>query len=330
VWQLVNQLRLLGVDARIVAQRGRRDRRREVFRWRVQVAPKVFATERALLQEMPETDVAVATHWTTALVVRKLVDAGRARQCAYLLQDYEPWFVPESDPTGRARVKQTYEMIPNKIVTSDWLRGLLERHGYEARTIPLGLDLGFFYPRPVERRSRPVVLAMARPRTPRRGFDFVVASLAKVHELVPSVDIVLFGENMGAVKLPFPYRSAGVVTDRDELARLYSAARVHFDGSEFQAFGLPALEAMACGAVSVLTAVGGVQEYARHDENCLLVAPDDPDLAAAAIVAVLSDDALHERLRTRGLATSRDFSMRRTARETADVLAAIAGSPAPR
>ena len=99
------------------------------------------------------------------------------------------------------------------------------------------------------------------------------ASLAKVHEVMPSVDIVLFGENIGTMALPFPYRSAGVVTDRDELARLYSGARVHFDGSEFQAFGLPALEAMACGAVSVLTDVGGVQEYARHDENCLLVAP---------------------------------------------------------
>jgi len=173
-------------------------------------------------------------------------------------------------------------------------------------------------------------LAMARPRTPRRGFDFVVASLAKVHEAMPVVDIVLFGENIGAMALPFPYRCAGLVTDRDELARLYSAARVHFDGSEFQAFGLPALEAMACGAVSVLTDVGGVQEYARHGENCLLVAPDAPDLAAAAIVGLLSDDALHERLRTGGLDTSRDFSMRRTARETVDALVAIAGSPAPR
>ena len=45
VMQLVNELRLLGVDARVVARRGARDRRREVFRWRLQVARTVFANE---------------------------------------------------------------------------------------------------------------------------------------------------------------------------------------------------------------------------------------------------------------------------------------------
>ncbi|MDQ1457168.1 MAG: hypothetical protein QOH28_2788, partial [Actinomycetota bacterium] len=331
VMQLVNELRSLGVDARVVALKDARPAvRRESFRWRLFVRPKLFPSVEAMMQGMPETDVLIATHWRTAPWVRALVDAHRAKHAVYFLQDYEAWFFPEEEAAARETVKKTYGLIPDKIATSAWLRDLVRDDGYDARKIPLGADLGFFYPRPVEQRSRPVVLAMARPRTPRRGFDFVVASLAKVHELVPSVDIVLFGENMGAMPLPFPYRSVGVVTDRDELARLYSAARVHFDGSEFQAFGLPALEAMACGTVSVLTAVGGVQEYARHDENCLLVAPDDPHLAAAAIVGVLSDDALHDRLRTGGLATSRDFSMRRTSRETADVLAAIAGSPAPR
>ena len=331
VMQLVNELRSLGVDAGVVALKDARPAvRRESFRWRLFVRPKLFPSVEAMMRGMPETDVLIATHWGTAAWVRTLVDAGRANHAAYFLQDYEPWFFPEGDGDAREAVKRTYGLIPDKIATSAWLRDLVREDGYEARKIPLGADLGFFYPRPVELRSRPVVLAMARPRTPRRGFDFVVASLAKVHEAMPVVDIVLFGENIGAMALPFPYRCAGLVTDRDELARLYSEARVHFDGSEFQAFGLPALEAMACGAVSVLTDLGGVQEYARHGENCLLVAPDDPALAAAAIVGLLSDDALHARLRTGGLDTSRDFSMRRTARETLEVLAAIAGSPASR
>src|SRR5437764_11749458 len=99
---------------------------------------------------------------------------------------------------------------------------------------------------------------------------------------MPDVDIVLVGEQIDSLKLPFPYRSAGVITDHDELVRLYSSARVHFDGSDFQAFGLPAVEAMACGAVSVLTDAGGVREYARDDENCLLVRPRDVEAAARA------------------------------------------------
>jgi len=170
------------------------------------------------------------------------------------------------------------------------------------------------------------VLAMARPRTPRRAFDFVVATLAKVHEVMPEAEIVLFGEQIDSLKVAFPYRSAGVITDHDELARLYSSARVHFDGSDFQAFGLPALEAMGCGAVSVLTDAGGVREYARHDENCLLVQPRDVDAAAGAILRVLRDEALHSRLREAGFATSRELSLKRQARDTLEALVDSAGS----
>jgi glycosyltransferase involved in cell wall biosynthesis len=326
VMQLVNELRLLGVDARVAALQGRRDRRREVFRWRLQVNPTVFADERALVERLPAADIVVATHWTTAAWVESLVNAGRARHAAYFLQDYEPWFYPDAETESRARVKQTYSLIPNKIVTSDWLRALLRGDGYESQTIPLGLDLGFFYPRPVETGSRPIVMAMARPRTPRRAFDFVVATLAKVHEAMPDAEIVLFGEQIDSLTLPFPYRNAGVITDHDELARLYSSARVHFDGSDFQAFGLPALEAMACGAVSVLTDAGGVREYARNEENCLLVAPRAVDAAAGAILRAMRDGALRARLREAGFATGRELSLKRQARATLATLEALVSS----
>ena len=326
VMQLVNELRLLGVDARVAALRGRRDRRREVFRWRLQISPTVFADERALVQGMPATDVVVATHWTTAAWVRDLVKTRRAQYAAYFVQDYESWFYPESEIESRTRVKQSYGLIPHKMVTSEWLRELLHGDGYESQTIPLGLDLGFFYPRPVERGSRPIVLAMARPRTPRRAFDFVVATLAQVHQAMPDAEIVLFGEQIDSLKLPFPYRSAGVITDHDKLAGLYSGASVHFDGSDFQAFGLPALEAMACGAVSVLTDAGGVREYARDGENCLLVPPRDVDAAAGAILRVLRDEPLRARLRESGFATSRERSLKRQARDTLRTLEELARS----
>jgi glycosyltransferase involved in cell wall biosynthesis len=323
VLQLVAELRELGLDARIVAAK---DTRREVFRWRRLVHPKVYGSVNAMMREMHDTDILVATHWTTARWVRDLVDAGRARHAAYFLQDYEVWFHPEADVQARARVKQTYDLIPDKIVTSEWLRGLLEQDGHDARKIPLGLDLGFFYPRTMECAPRGVVLAMARPRTPRRGFDTVVAALAKVHDAQPSVEIVLFGEHLGGLTLPFPYRAEGVVTDPEHMARLYSEARVHFDGSDFQAFGLPGLEAMGCGAVSVLTDVGGVREFARDQENCVLVAPRDAQAAARAILELLTDDGLHRRLREGAFETVRQFSMQRAARDTVAALQAISTS----
>ena len=281
------------------------------------------------MQGMQETDIVVATHWTTAAWVRKLVDAGRAKQRRVLRAGLRALVLPRGRSQARARVKQTYELIPHKVVTSEWLRELLARDGYESRTIPLGLDLGFFYPRPVERSSRPVVLAMARPRTPRRAFDFVVATLAKVHAAMPDARHRALRRAHRQPGPAVPVSQRGVITDHDELARLYSSARVHFDGSDFQAFGLPALEAMACGAVSVLTDAGGVREYARDGENCLLVAPRDVDGAAAAILRLLSDEPLVARLREAGFVTSRELSLKRQARHrsrTFEDLAASAGA----
>jgi glycosyltransferase involved in cell wall biosynthesis len=313
VLQLVNELRLLGVDARIATLKVRED----AYRTRLLGEPMLFDSEAAMLQQFPMADVVVATHWSTASLVRRLVDSGRGKCAAYFIQDYEAWFYPESDTQTRDRVEQTYALIPNRIATSAWLQDLLGRDRYPAHKRAPGLDLGFFYPRPLPhaRPARPVVLAMARPRTPRRGFDTVVATLEKVHRAAPDVEIVLFGEKIAGLALPFPYRGAGVVTDQEKLARLYSRARVHFDGSEFQAFGKAGLEAMACGAVSVLTEVGGVNEYARNEENALLVPPRDPQAAADAILRLLDDDALYERLRDNGLATVPDYSMKREARD---------------
>jgi glycosyltransferase involved in cell wall biosynthesis len=319
VSELVDELRCMGVDARIATLRARGD----VFRMRFLYRPMVFDDVAAMRKELPAANLVVATHWSTAEWVRDLVAAGRAPRAAYFLQDYEAWFYPETDHTTRARVKASYEMIADKIATSAWLAEMLRADGYEARVVAPGLDLDVFYPRTLDKPVPPTVLAMARPRTPRRGFETVVATLQRVHDAVPHARLVLFGERLGEMPLPFPYRGAGVITDRQRLARLYSGTRVHFDGSDFQAFGRANLEAMACGAVSVITDTGGVREYARDGENSLLVEPQDPAAAADAIVRLLGDAALHTRLRTAGLTTAAGWSMRRRAREHLTIYEAI-------
>ncbi len=311
VVELVNELRELGVDARIATLRDQRD----VYRTRFLERPMVFESVDDMLRRSPEVDVAVATHWSTAAWVRDLVARGRAAHAAYFVQDYESWFYAESDTATRQAVRDSYGLIDAKIVTSDWLGDLLAHEGHSSRKVTPGLDLDVFYPRPDERAPRPTVLALARPRTPRRGFDTVVETLRLVRDRVPGVDIVLFGEKLGRMPLPFPYRGEGVITGQDHLARVYRRAWVHFDGSDFQAFGRVALEAMACGTPSVLTDVGGVHEYARDGENCLLVPSGDAGAAADALVHVLREPRLLDRLRACGLATVRDYSIRQKARE---------------
>jgi glycosyltransferase involved in cell wall biosynthesis len=325
VVQLVNELTLLGVEARIAALR----ERPEVYDWKWLVQPMIFGSWPTLVANFPESDIAVATHWTTARWVARLVASGRARAGVYFIQDYEPWFFPETDGRSRARVRETYGLLPHRIVKSDWLRGLLQGDGVTARRIPLGMDLGVFYPRDVPRQPAPRVLAMARPRTPRRGYPDIVAALRGLKEALPHVEITLFGQDLRAAAVPFPCSTAGVIADQNRLAELYSSADVFLDGSVFQGFGRPALEAMACGAACVLTNVGGVLEYARDGENCLLVPPGRPDLFAGAMRRILEDPALGQRLRDGGLKTAREYCVKREARETLDYFTEISGVEPP-
>ena len=312
VVQLVNELILLGVEARIVALR----EYPEIYNWKFFTQPIVFKTPSELRDDFPESDIVVATHWTTAFWVADVLAAGRARVGAYFIQDYESWFFPEEDQKSRAKVKQTYDLIPHKIVKSDWLKELLSRDGFSAHKIPLGMDLDMFYPRDVSRSASPLILAMARPRTPWRGFPYVIEALRRVKTAVPEVDIVLFGDDLSAHPIPFSYRDAGIIADQNRLAELYSTADVFLDGSDFQGFGRTVLEAMACGAACVVTNVGGVTEYARDGENCSLVPPRRPDALAEAILKILYEPDLKKKLQQSGLETVKRYCHEREARET--------------
>jgi glycosyltransferase involved in cell wall biosynthesis/GT2 family glycosyltransferase len=313
VVQLVNELIVLGVEARIVSP----SFHPEVYGWKFFTQPIIFRSLPELLNNFPETDIAVATYWTTASWVAELVKAGRAKVGAYFIQDYESWFYPESDQSTRQEVKATYDLIPHKIVKSNWLAELLAQDGYETKKISLGMDLSVFYPRDVNQPNHPTIVAMARPNTPRRGFSYVIEALRLIKEAIPEAEVILFGDrNLKARKIPFEFSNEGIVSDQDRLAELYSSVDVFLDGSDFQGFGRPALEAMACGAACVLTNVGGVSEYAVDRENCLLVPPQQPEAFARTIIEILTNESLKHSLVEGGFKTVKNYCHKKEARKT--------------
>lgn len=313
VVQLVNELILLGIQARIAT----RFVDPAVRDWRLLTEPLLFINENDLIENFPKTDIVVATHWETANWAKILVEKGKAEKSVYYLQDYESWFFKEEEVEKRQKVIDTYQWIPNKIVTSHWLKNLLADDGFQSQIIPIGMDLDLFYPRSVQVRSSPVILAMARPGTPWRGFPYIIAALEKLKKAWPEVEIVLFGDNrLFKQKIPFIYRDEGVVSHQNYLATLYSQADVFLDGSDYQGFGRLALEAMACGTPCVLTEGGGVAEYARHEENCLLVPPRQPVAFATAILQILHSPQLQQRLTQGGLATVQNYKMQTEAEQT--------------
>src|ERR1700752_2169545 len=83
---------------------------------------------------------------------------------------------------------------------------------------------------------------------------------------------------------------------QDHVERLFPQADVLLMPSDHEAFGLAALEAMACGLVPVATRVGGVPELISHGEDGFLEPVGDLEAQARRVVELFRDEALYTRM----------------------------------
>ena len=106
------------------------------------------------------------------------------------------------------------------------------------------------------------------------------------------------------------------------LAIVYRLASVFVFPSLYEGFGLPPLEAMACGTPVVTSNVSSLPEVTG--DAALLVDPTDTNEIADAMKRVLTDPVLHAELRARGLARAKQFSWARSARQIRDIYLEVA------
>jgi len=123
-----------------------------------------------------------------------------------------------------------------------------------------------------------------------------------------------------ALGLDNAIRFLGPVPEAD-LPALYSGATLFVFPSLYEGFGLPVLEAMACGTPVICSNTSSLPEVAG--EAAVMVNPLDVDELAAAMERVLGDSALREEMSGKGVMQARRFSWERTARETLKVYESV-------
>ena len=168
---------------------------------------------------------------------------------------------------------------------------------------------------------------------PRKNLTALLHAFARLQRrggIDPALRLVLVGargwldepiyETVRALGLDQRVHFAGFVDD-DDLPAVYSGAALFVFASLYEGFGLPLLEAMACGVPVITSNVSAMPEVAGG--AALLVDPRDVDDLAAAIARLLRDDALRDRLRGAGIARARQFPWAATARQTLDAYASL-------
>ncbi|MEP7190338.1 MAG: glycosyltransferase family 1 protein, partial [Roseiflexaceae bacterium] len=149
----------------------------------------------------------------------------------------------------------------------------------------------------------------------------------------PLATLVIAGRALGADTRLFPDIDALIAelgiadsirridVPREDNPLLYNAATAFAYPSRYEGFGMPPLEAMACGTPAVVAAASSLPEVVG--DAALLAAPDDVSAWAGALWRLLSDAALRDDLRARGFARAAQFSYERVARATAQVYARV-------
>jgi glycosyltransferase involved in cell wall biosynthesis len=204
----------------------------------------------------------------------------------------------------------------------------------ESKTTPisLGVDHTLFNPSlPGENFSfendkvRQFILAVASI-SPHKNIGTLIRAFAQVQRMWPDLRLALVGMKTCHAKaleqlvhnlsLDAQVHFLGRISDM-ELAKLYRRARVLVFPSLYEGFGLPLLEAMACGCPVIASNRSSMPEVC--EDAALLFDPDDVIQLTQVIVEVLSSEELRTELQRRGLEHAAKYTWETTATKTLEV-----------
>ncbi len=219
------------------------------------------------------------------------------------------------------------------IAISEWTRRDIIRHyalpADRVSAIPLGVDLELFQPPARERVAAfraehgigPRAIFSLGSIEPRKNLPRLLDAFASLPD-----DVQLFIGGSAAWKTSATFERVSALGPRvrligrvpdTHLPLWHAACGVFAYPSLYEGFGLPALEAMACGSAVVASNASSLPEVVG--DAGLLVDPTDPRAIAAALSRVLDDASLRQNLGARAIARARRFTWASTAQHTLNV-----------
>lgn len=254
-------------------------------------------------EDVPDADVAIATWWETADWVLGLPACKGAK--AYFLQHFEV-----HELAWAPHVRRTWTLPLHKIVVAEWLAETARREfgDHDVSIVPNSVDTVFFDAQERTKQPAPTVGYMYSVAL-WKGSDLAAAAVEQARKTLGEVRCIGFGAMEAAAELRLPEGTEyHVRPPQAEIPKLYARADAWLVPSRSEGFGLPILEAMACGTPVIATPTGAAPEL-LGDGAGILVPHEDPGALAEAIVSICrSSEAEWQRMSGRAYTKARSYT----------------------
>ena len=285
-----------------------------VQRWFPLTVPIISRGE--LLRQAADIDVVIATGWQTASVCLSLP----ARARVYYVQMFESLFY--QDCRMQRDAYATYQWPFDGFVTiSQWLQRMLaEEFGQASVIVPNGVNRAMFYP---------------EPRFPRRGRVRVLIEgslnhykgVAEAFAALDGLPVEVWA--LSTQRLNGPIDRLFVSPSQDTIRRIYSSCDILLKTSWYEGRPCPHVEAMACGCAVISSQMYGTDDLV-DGYNALLVPARDVAATRTALLRLIEDTALRQRLVQGGFETVQRLDWEESSRQLEKALGDIlAGRVAP-
>lgn len=285
------------------------------------VAPAFSLLKAAFAAVRSQADRRALKRWTTYLSPMEAIPLSvrdASLTCAVVVHDLIPMVLPAyrqdpADPTrwfsGFWRSAKNTDLVfaVSEATRQDWLRLKTAFPGERITVVPNAVDPTRFHPQ-TGAPTRPYFLAISTIE-PRKRLDAMVAGYQAYRRAGGTTPLRIGGQDKAGVMRPSEgIEWLGFVEDAD-LPGLYASCTAFLSFSEYEGFGLPILEAMACGAPVI------VSDRTSHPEVAgdagVYIDPDDTETITKAL-AEMDNPVVRDSWAQRSLVRAQNFSWKTT------------------
>lgn len=278
---------------------------------------KMRVVKRIDENAIPDGDAVIATAWQTAWQIKDLSLKHGIKY--HFIQHHEDWSGTD------AELERVYHLPMRRIVIANWLKELLEKH-YQTSVysyVPNGIDIERFQcVTPPEERCGQSIAMMWHPDR----WKGSAIGLQAIMQLIPDYDlrVTFFGTSSRPKNIPAQFQYVKRAKDQ-QLTGIYNDHALFISPSYREGWGLPATEAMACGACLVSSKNDGVLDYAVHDKNSLLFDVGDAADLSKKLKDLIANPGRRVTLAKAGVQDIQAFSLAKAVERFSSTIESVSG-----